>query len=86
MAAHLDAPGPSGALLLWQEELCRGVSGQDSRRPSTWQHDALWRAACWESSGLDALRDGFPRIAEHRFRQADEVIERAFAKQNGRAA
>ncbi len=84
---NTSLPKPSGALALWQEELRRGVRGQDSARPSTWLRDDLWRAACHEAAGLEALRAGLLRMAEECFRTADEVLTSGYRKSaRGQAA
>lgn len=83
---HSGEPSPSGALRLWREELRRGVYGQDARRASTWRYDTLWEAACWESAGIEAAREGFARVARDCFARADKALEGLASPDHGPAA
>ena len=78
-------PKPHGALRLWHEEIRKRYHGQDPARPSTWRTDALYRAACCEANGLDALRSGLPGHAKHWFARAATIIEES-ARARQRAA
>jgi hypothetical protein len=61
---------PTPALGVWHKELRRG-----ERTRTTF--DALWRAACWEQSALDAAALGFGRAAREDLRRAAEILTEA---------
>lgn len=66
---------PVGALRQWHRELARGYRGQRAEAPSTWRmNDPVYRAACAEADGNDALRDGRPHAAAEHFQRAAEII------------
>lgn len=56
-----------GALAEWQAEMRRGIR---NRRTC----DALWRAACAEARGRDAIRDGQHSVVERERRLAAEIL------------
>jgi hypothetical protein len=66
-------PEPPGALARWHAEMHAGTRG-DPARPTTWTHDALWEAACWEYSGANALSRGDPKGAASDFAEARRVL------------
>lgn len=60
-------PLPTGAWNLWRDEMRAGVrTAQDI--------DLLYSAAWCDVCGLDALRDGLPRLAEMWFGEARILI------------
>lgn len=63
------AAEPPGALERWRYEIAVGKRG-DPARPGTWPKDELWRAACWERSGLHELAAGRPHAAADDFAKA----------------
>lgn len=66
---------PIGALRQWHRELARGYGGQRAEAPSTWRlNDPVYRAACAEAHGNDALRDGRPHAAAEHFHRAAAII------------
>lgn len=73
-------PQPLGALRLWHAEMLLRRYGQDSLRPSTWRTDELFRAACCEANGFDALRGGLPGAAGYWFDRADQTLANASAR------
>lgn len=56
-----------GALAEWQAEMRRGIRDR-------WTWDALWRAACAEARGRDAIRDGQHSVVEQERRLAAEIL------------
>lgn len=56
-----------GALQRWRKELARG-----ERRPDTYDH--LWRAACWETSALEADAAGQRASARRLMDKASEAL------------
>lgn len=56
-----------GALAEWQAEMRRGIRDR-------WTWDALWRAACAEARGRDAIRDGQLSVIEQERRLAAEIL------------
>ena len=81
----MTSPQPVGALHLWHEELRRRLYAQDPARPSTWRTDALYRAACCDANGVDALRSGLPGHAAHWFARAATIIEDSASARQGAA-
>lgn len=75
-----EAPG---ALRLWHEELRRRHLGQDPSRSSSWRQDSLYRAACCEQQGFEALRDGLPSHARHWFQRSAEILAKARRAEQG---
>jgi hypothetical protein len=64
----------SPALDLWRRELRAGVGGQRVGDPGTWRLDALWRAACWEQSALEADRLGQHAAAARDRAEASQAL------------
>ena len=67
-------PIPAGALRLWHAELRAGYGGQVAARPASWRLDALYRAACCEANGIDAIREGLPGHATLWFAKAAAIL------------
>lgn len=66
---HILTHAPEiGALAEWQAEMRRGIRDR-------WTWDALWRAACAEARGRDAIRDGLhPSVVDDERRLAAEIL------------
>ena len=73
------------ALDLWRRELRAGAHGQRATSATTWRLDALWRAACWEASAQEAVRDGMRDTWRHCMQRAREVIRDRLAEKAGAA-
>jgi hypothetical protein len=63
-------PFRTPALDAWRAELARGDR-------TTLTFDAVWRAACWEQSALEAAAVGLEAAALRDLHCAREVIEKA---------
>lgn len=73
------------ALALWRDELHSGYRGQRADQPGTWKLDALWRAAGWEHSALQAERDGLEATAARCGERAREILIEAARQKRGAA-
>jgi hypothetical protein len=65
------------ALTLWTEDVRLGGRGQDPTMPTTWIHDALWKAGCWEANAREALENGALEWAEQCLQRSAGIVAQA---------
>jgi hypothetical protein len=78
MSAPLNVRYP--ALALWRAEVRRGRLGQRGDRPLTWRLDALWRAACWEATAVEAEQERLRDAWRQAMGRARESVAEAMAR------
>ncbi len=65
------------ALAAWRERLASRMLSEDPGRSSTWIFDALWRAACWEATAVEAADVDQRDLWRYAMRRAREAMAEA---------
>ena len=75
MTASPAPPAPATpAMDLWEQRFTTGWRGQKRKDVGTWVLDDLWRAACWERTGLEHWEEGHYEYAERCFEKARRIL------------
>ncbi len=69
---------PIGFLQRWRSDLQKSVDDQSADKPSTWNLDHLWRAACYEATALELERAGLNSAADATLEEAARAFKAGF--------